>query len=178
MAVEVILKKPVAGLGAEADLVKVKSGYARNYLVPRDLAAPATATSKTQMEKLKARRAEREAQELNDAQAKATALKKVTVTFQMETAETGRVFGSITNQNIAERLAQMGHEVDRRKIVLPRPVKEAGTYDVGIQLGAGITATIKVVVDVPATEAAEAEEEGARKKKPARAKSAKAEAAE
>jgi len=86
MPIEVILKQPVPGLGAEADIVKVKAGYARNYLIPRDIASQATAASKKEIESLQKRRAEREASELKKAETLASALSKVTITFQMETA--------------------------------------------------------------------------------------------
>ncbi len=178
MALEVILKQPVYGLGAEADLVKVKPGYARNFLFPRDLAVAATSASKKQLEELKKQRAEREARELSEAEEKAVVLNKVTITFQMESAENGKLFGSVTNQDIAERLAQMGHEVDRRKISLPRPLKEAGTQDVVINLGAGIAAKIKVVVTAPNATAEEAAEEEVPKKKKGAKTRAKADEAE
>jgi large subunit ribosomal protein L9 len=147
MSIEVILNQPVPGLGAEADIVKVKSGYARNYLLPNKIATRATAASKKEIELLEKKRAEREAAELQSAEELAAALNKATVTFQMESAEeTGKLFGSVTSSDIAERLATMGHEVDRKKIQLDRPLKELGEQDVSVQLGSGITATVKVVL--------------------------------
>jgi large subunit ribosomal protein L9 len=179
MPVELILKKQVPGLGAEADLVKVKPGYARNYLLPRDLAAVATSASKKQIEELKRRRAEREAQELNEAQELATKLGKITVTFQMQSADTeqAKVFGSVTSADIAERLATLGHTIDKHKIDLPRPLKEIGEHTVAIELGSGVEAKIKVVLARP-TGAEEAEDKPAGKgKRPAKtaAKSSKKE---
>ncbi|NJK90711.1 MAG: 50S ribosomal protein L9 [Blastochloris sp.] len=131
MAVEVILKKPVEGLGVEADVVRVKPGYARNFLLPRDLASVATTASKKMVEDLKKRRAEREAAELNAAEEMATALKKVTITFQMEHGDSDKVFGSVTSQDIAARLEVQGHKVDRKKIDLPRPLKAMGEHGGG-----------------------------------------------
>ncbi|MEM6821654.1 MAG: 50S ribosomal protein L9 [Verrucomicrobiota bacterium] len=148
MPIEVILKKPVHGLGAEADIVKVKAGYARNFLIPNNIAAPATEASKKEIEDLKRRRAEREASELQSAEELARSLNQSTVTFQMETAEgSNKLFGSVTNQDIAERLAAMGHQVDRKKIQLDRPLKELGTSSVEVNLGMGVKAKVKVVLE-------------------------------
>jgi len=167
MAVEVILKKPVAGLGAEADVVKVKPGYARNYLVPQDMAVTATAASKKLVEGLKRRRAEREAQELNEAEELATALKKATVTFQVETSVSEKVFGSITTQDIAARLEVMGFKVDRKKLVLPKPLKGLGEYEVLLHLPMSVQAKIKVVLEGAVKEKAVEEAPKAKKgKKP------------
>lgn len=148
MSIEVILKKPVQGLGAEADIVKVKAGYARNYLIPNNIASQATAASKKEIEALKKRRAEREADELQKAEALAAALNKVTITFQMESAEgSGKLFGSVTSQDIADRLAAMGHELDRKKIQLDRPLKEVGETTITVNLGMEVTASFKVVLE-------------------------------
>lgn len=170
MALEVILKQPVHGLGAEADLVKVKPGYARNFLIPRGLAVAATAASKKFVEDLKRKRAAREAAELNEAQEKAAALNKVTLTFQMEANEQGKIFGAVTAQEISDRLATLGHTIDKKKIGT-KPLKEEGDHEVTITLGHGISARIKVVLQVnkPA-----AQEEEAPKKKKARTSKAKA----
>lgn len=147
MPTEVILKQPVPGLGAEADIVRVKPGYARNYLIPRQIATMATSAGKKEIEALRTRRAQREAAELQAATDLAAALKKITITFQMETAEgSGKLFGSVTSADIAERLKAQGHEIDRRKIQLDRPLKELGEYTVAVNLGSDITASFKVVL--------------------------------
>ena len=168
MAVEVILKKPVEGLGAEADVVKVKPGYARNYLLPRDLAVTATASSKKLMEELKRRRAEREAQELNAAEEIATALKKITITFQVETSNSEKVFGSITTQDIANRLEVLGQKVDRKKLVLPKALKGLGEYEVLAHLPMGVQGKFKVVLESIAKDKEPAEElpKGRKPRKP------------
>ncbi|MDR1303629.1 MAG: 50S ribosomal protein L9 [Verrucomicrobiales bacterium] len=147
MAVEVILKKFVPGLGAEADLVKVKPGYVRNYLLPQDLAVVATTATKKLVEELRRRRAEREAAELNAAEELATALKKVTITFQVETSRQDKVFGSITTNDIANRLDTLGHVVDRKKIVLDRPLKSLGEYEVLVHLPMSVQGRFKVVLE-------------------------------
>ncbi|MDR1191788.1 MAG: 50S ribosomal protein L9 [Verrucomicrobiales bacterium] len=166
MAVEVILKKPVPSLGAEADLVKVKPGYARNYLFPRDLAVVATAATKKLVEELRRRRAAREAAELNAAEQLATALKKVTITFQVETSRQDKVFGSITVSDIAARLETLGHIVDRRKIVLAKPLKSLGEYEVEVHLPQSVHGKFKVVLESANKDAGPAEDEVPRKKGP------------
>jgi len=153
MPIEVILKKPVQGLGAEADIVKVKAGYARNYLIPNNIAAQATAASKKEIEALQKRRAEREADELQKAEKLAADLNKVTITFQMESAEgSGKLFGSVTSQDISERLTTMGHELDRKKIQLDRPLKEVGESTITANLGMEVTASFKVVLETADSE--------------------------
>ena len=147
MAVEVILKKPVEGLGAEADLVKVKPGFARNYLLPEDLAVVATAATKKLVEDLKRRRAEREAAELNAAEELAGVLKKVTITFQVETTGQDKIFGSVTTNDIANRLETLGHVVDRKKIILPKPLKGLGEYEVLVHLPMSVQGKFKVVLE-------------------------------
>ncbi|GAB4241382.1 MAG: 50S ribosomal protein L9 [Candidatus Methylacidiphilales bacterium] len=167
MPVEVILKKPIVGLGAESDIVKVKPGYARNFLLPRDLAVPATQASKKQVEALKRLRAEREAAELNAAQELAGRLSKVTLTFQMQTADEGatKVFGSVTTTDIIERLAATGIVLDKKHLDLGRPLKELGEHSVQVHLPQGVQAKFTVVLANPQAAAAEAEEVPAKKKK-------------
>jgi large subunit ribosomal protein L9 len=168
MAVELILKKPVLGLGQEADVVRVKPGYARNYLLPRDLAAVATQASKKMVEDLKKSRAAREAAELNAAEELATALRKVTITFQMEHGNSSdKIFGSVTSQDIAARLETQGHRVDRKKIDLPRPLKALGEHEVAISLAMGVQAKLKVVLEAPQAVATEAPVKG-KKTRPAK----------
>ncbi|MDX6767288.1 MAG: 50S ribosomal protein L9 [Candidatus Methylacidiphilales bacterium] len=173
MALEVILKKPVYGLGAEADLVKVKPGYARNFLIPRGLAVTASDASKKVVEGLKRQRAEREARELNEAQEIATALNKLTLTFPMEANESGKVFGAVTSQDISERLATLGHTIDKKKIAT-KPLKEEGEHEVQVSFGHGVQARLKVVVQVNRPAAVE-EEAPAKKKRPLKAKAEKSE---
>ncbi|MFQ3671270.1 MAG: 50S ribosomal protein L9 [Verrucomicrobiia bacterium] len=178
MPVEVILKKPVAGLGAESDIVKVKPGYARNFLLPRDLAVPATRASKKQVEALQRLRAEREAAELNTAQELAGRLGKVTLTFQMQAAEGAgnKVFGSVTISDILERLAANGIQLDKKHVDLGRPLKELGEHSIPVHLPQGVRATITVVLSNPQAAAAveEAEEGSGRKKKGSKGSKAKA----
>ncbi len=159
MPVEVILKTKIEGLGSEADIVSVKPGYARNFLIPKDFAAPATSATKRQMEELKRKRAEREAAELNEAQELAGKLGKLKLVFVLESGEgQEKSFGSVTNLDIATKLKEAGHEIDRKKIDLPKPIKEMGEHEVTVKLGSEIQATLHITVNHPAPkEAPEAE---------------------
>ena len=131
---EVLLIKPVEGLGAEGDQVKVRAGYARNYLLPRAIAVPVTKANRKQIEALKKRRVEREAQELSGAKATAEKLAQVRIAFAVKTGEGGKMFGAVTGNDIHEKLVQAGVELDKRKIQLHTPVKALGQHTVKIKL--------------------------------------------
>jgi large subunit ribosomal protein L9 len=138
---EIILTENVPGLGAEADLVKVRRGYARNYLLPHGKAHEVTPASLRQLDTLKAKRAEREARELNAAEELARRISKARMLFTLETGETGKAFGSVTAQDIVNRLKnELGAEIDRHKVVLERPIKDTGEHEVAIKLHHGVTA--------------------------------------
>src|SRR5881394_2824817 len=140
---ELILTENVPGLGAEADLVKVRRGYARNYLLPRGKAYEVTPATLRKLNALKQKRAEREASELNEAQELARRIGKARFIFTLETGETGRAFGSVTAQDIVNRLKnEVGAEIDRHKIVLERPIKDTGEHDVAIRLHHDVTAQL------------------------------------
>jgi large subunit ribosomal protein L9 len=158
MNVEVILKTKVPSLGAEADLVSVRPGYARNYLIPRGFAVLATAASKHQMQQLKKKRAEREAQELNDAQELAQQLGKLRLTFTLAgQAGQNKVFGSVTTQDVANKLKEEGYEIDKKKILLPKAIKDSGDHEVAIQVHPEVTAKVLVVVEVSKAESTQKE---------------------
>ena len=135
---EVLLIKPVEDLGAEGDQVKVRAGYARNYLLPRGIAVPLTRANRKQIEALKKRRAEREAQELSGAKDIAAKLEKVHVAFAVKTGEGGKMFGAVTANDIHEKLVQAGVTVDKRRIQLHTPVKTLGQHTVKIKLHADV----------------------------------------
>jgi large subunit ribosomal protein L9 len=138
---EIILTENVPGLGAEADRVKVRRGYARNYLLPHGKAHEVTPASLRQLDTLKVKRAEREARELNEAEELARRISKARMLFTLETGETGKAFGSVTAQDIVNRLKnELGAEIDRHKIVLERPIKDTGEHEVAIKLHHGVTA--------------------------------------
>src|SRR5215211_8407146 len=140
---EIILTENVPGVGAEADLVKVRRGYARNYLLPQGKAYEVTPAALRKLNALKQKRAEREASELNEAQELARRIGKARFVFTLETGETGKAFGSVTAQDIVNRLKnEVGAEIDRHKIVLERPIKDTGEHDVAIKLHHDVTAQL------------------------------------
>jgi large subunit ribosomal protein L9 len=151
MPVEVILKTKIEGLGSEADIVSVKPGYARNFLIPKDYAAPATQATKRQIEELRRKRADREAAEMTHAQELAEKLGKLKLVFILESGEgQDKSFGAVTNQDIALKLKEAGHDVDRKKIDLPRPIKDLGEHQVTLKLSSEIQATLTITVNHPA----------------------------
>ena len=144
---EVILKENIPGLGAEADVVKVRRGFARNFLVPQGKAYEVTPANLKRLNLLKAKRAEREARELNEAEELARKINKVKLELTLETGETGKAFGSVTAKDIEDKLfAEAEIKVDRHRIRIERPIKESGEIEVPIQLHADVTATLKIEV--------------------------------
>ena len=161
---EVILTEKIASLGAEADVVKVKRGYARNFLVPSGKALEVTPVTLRRINQLKAKRAEREAAELNESEELARRIAKLKITLTLETGETGKAFGSVTAKDIADRLqAELGAEIDRHRIDLERPIKETGEHEVSIKLHhdvvARLTLTVKSAGEEKTAAAASSEEE-------------------
>jgi large subunit ribosomal protein L9 len=140
---QLILTENVPGLGAEADLVKVRRGYARNYLLPRGKAYEVTPGTLRKLDALKQKRAEREARELNEAEELARRIGKTRLVFTLETGETGKAFGSVTTQDIVNRLKnEIGAEIDRHKIGLERPIKDTGEHEVAIRLHHDVAAQL------------------------------------
>lgn len=164
---EVILTENIPSLGAEADIVKVRRGYARNFLIPQGKALEITAGSLRKINHLKARRAEREARELTAAEELATKINRLKVSFTLETGETGKAFGSITAKDITERLLSelKLDELPKHAVSLDKGIKETGDHDVSVKLHPDVTATLHIKVTAPVVEApADAEaEEGAKK---------------
>ena len=136
---EVLLVKPVEGLGGEGDQVKVRAGFARNYLLPRQIAVPLTRANRKQVDALKKRRAEREQAELSGAQELARKLEKTSLAFAVKTGEGGKMFGAITAQDIHDKLVAAGIELDKKKIHLFTPVKLLGKHTVKIKLHADVS---------------------------------------
>jgi large subunit ribosomal protein L9 len=139
---EVLLLKPVEGLGAEGDQVKVRAGYARNFLLPRQIAAPVTTANRKQVEALKKRRAEREIKELSGAQELAKQIEKVSIAFAVKTGEGGKMFGAITANDLHEKLVQGGVVIEKKRIHLHTPVKTLGKHETSIKLHADVSVTI------------------------------------
>ena len=131
---EVLLVKPVDGLGGEGDQVKVRAGYARNFLLPRGVAVPVTEANTKQIEALKKRRGEREAQELNGARELAKRLEKTSLAFAVTTGEGGKMFGSVTAADLHDKLVAAGFTIDRKRIHLHTPVKALGKHTVKVKL--------------------------------------------
>src|SRR5919198_2986001 len=140
---QLILTENIPGLGAEADVVKVRCGYAHNYLLPRGKAYEVTPGALRQIDALKQKRAEREARELNEAEELARRIGKARFIFTLETGETGKAFGSVTTQDIVNRIKnELGADIDRHKIVLERPIKDTGEHEVAIKLHHDVTAQL------------------------------------
>ncbi|MBW2473309.1 MAG: 50S ribosomal protein L9 [Deltaproteobacteria bacterium] len=143
---DVILTENVKGLGSIGEVVKVKPGYGRNYLVPQGLAVVASDRNLSELEHHKrqlSRKAEKLSQEAADVKAR---IEAVTCNFVHKASEEGKLFGSVTSMEIADALAAQGIEIDRRKILLEQPIKNLGEHDIDIRLNAGVNATVKVVV--------------------------------
>jgi large subunit ribosomal protein L9 len=136
---EVLLVKPVEGLGGEGDQVKVRAGYARNFLLPRNIAVPLTAANRKQIEALKKRRAVREAEELGGAQELAKKLEKTSLAFAVKTGEGGKMFGAITSADIHAKLVAAGLDLDKKRIHLHTPVKTLGQHTVKVKLHPEVT---------------------------------------
>ena len=136
---EVLLVKPVDGLGGEGDQVKVRAGYARNYLLPRKIAVPLNAANRKHVDALKKRRAEREATELSGAQELAKKLEKTSLAFAVKTGEGGKMFGAITATDIHDKLAASGITLEKKKILLHTPVKTIGQHTVKVKLHADVS---------------------------------------
>ncbi|MBL8170036.1 MAG: 50S ribosomal protein L9 [Acidobacteria bacterium] len=143
---ELLLKEDVDNLGVRGDLVKVKPGYGRNYLLPRGLAIQATPGNVKQIELQRKTLLKKEAAERDTALQQADLLKEVTLEFARKVGEHGILYGSVTSMDIAEAFAAKGYEVDRRRVLLKDPIKEPGEFEVPVKLHREVTTNIKVVV--------------------------------
>jgi large subunit ribosomal protein L9 len=143
---KVILRKSYNQLGQIGDLVEVKDGFARNFLLPRQIAYIATAGNVRALEEEKQLLAKKEEKELESARKLASELEKVSVTIPVKVGEEDKIFGSVTNQMIAEALKEKNFEIDRRKIDLVEPIKTLGIYSINIKLHTNVTAVVKTWV--------------------------------
>ncbi|HYT50056.1 MAG TPA: 50S ribosomal protein L9 [Pyrinomonadaceae bacterium] len=158
---QVLLREDIDNLGARGEIVRVKAGYARNYLLPRKLAVEATANNVRQIEGERAALAKREAKERSTADLQASQLAKLTLKFERKVGEAGVLYGSVTSMDIAHELEAQGYEIDRRKIVLREPIKRFGNYhvpvrlhrDVNVELPINVLGEGGVEVDVEALQA-------------------------
>ncbi|MBD5232050.1 MAG: 50S ribosomal protein L9 [Muribaculaceae bacterium] len=130
---KIILKENVANLGYKDDVVEVKDGYGRNYLIPQGKAIVASASALKQLAEDQKQRAHKLAKILEDAKAAAAALEGVALTIGAKTSSTGTIFGSVNNIQIAEALEKLGHNVDRKLISIKGSVKEVGNYTANIK---------------------------------------------
>ncbi|GAA5116170.1 50S ribosomal protein L9 [Luteolibacter yonseiensis] len=152
---QVILKEKIEGLGAEADVVKVRAGYARNFLIPQGKAFEATKSNLRHVEALKATRAAREAEELVAFQATAAKISKLKPKFVLSTGQGGKAFGSVTSIDIHKELEAAGIVIDRHAIELEKPIKKSGKSEVSIRLHPEVTTTLVISVDAGDTEETE-----------------------
>ncbi len=143
---KVILKENVDGLGYLGDLLTVADGYARNYLLPRGKAAVANPRSLKSFEHLKRIAAQQAKKELQGLEELGNRIGAVTLTFPVQTGKDDKLFGSVTSKDIAEGLEEQGFEIDRRKIQLPQPLKELGTFSVPIKLHREVVKEISVAI--------------------------------
>ncbi len=144
--VKVILSQSVQGLGEAGDVVGVKVGYARNYLLPQGKALPATESKVRELEHHKRVVLEKAARELKDLEALRKRLESVALEVSARVGEEGKLFGSVTSAQIAELLAEKGYEVDRRKILLAAPLREVGDHVVAIRLQRDLTAQVPLKI--------------------------------
>jgi len=160
---QIILKEKIKNLGAEGDVVKVRAGYARNFLLPQGKAFEATQRNLKNLETLKATRAAREAKELEEAEKTATKLRRAKIKLTLATGQGGKAFGSITASDIQKAILESSAKVDldRHQIELDKPIKTTGITEVPIKLHPDIDLTIKVHVtaaDGKEEESADSEE--------------------
>lgn len=143
---KVILKQDVETLGSTGDIVTVKNGYGRNYLIPRGLAVLATSSNVKVVEEIRRQTSHRLERLVNDAKELAKQLEKLDIVIPARVGEESRIFGSITTQQVADVLASKGLEIDRRKIELQEEIRALGVYPATIKLHGDVTAEVKIQV--------------------------------
>jgi large subunit ribosomal protein L9 len=143
---QLLLKEDVDNLGMRGDLVKVRPGYGRNYLLPRGLAILATESNVKRIEKQRASLLKKTAAEKDQAVAQSDVLKDVTLEFTRKVGDHGVLYGSVTSMDVAEALAGKGYEIDRKRVVLKEPIKAIGEFEVPVKLHREVTSNLKVVV--------------------------------
>jgi large subunit ribosomal protein L9 len=143
---EIILRQTIENLGKPGDIVKVKPGYARNYLLPRGLAYEATAGNRKRIAMEKVRLEAAEAERITAAQTLADRLESVQLTFSARVGEEEKLFGSVTTADIAHQLQAQGFEIEKKQIDLHEPIKSLGVYKIPVRLHAEVKPEIKVWV--------------------------------
>jgi large subunit ribosomal protein L9 len=154
---QVLLLQPVNGLGAEGDTVTVRSGYARNFLLPRKIALPVTQANKKQMEALLKAREAREQKEFESARDLASRIDGISIAIAVKTGEGGKMFGAVTANDLLTRLKEEGVELSKKQLRLPAPVKELGSHLATVKLHSDVETELKfeVVSENPIEESAE-----------------------
>lgn len=160
----ILLREDIDSLGGRGEIVKVKAGYARNYLLPQGLATLATKGNVKQIEQEREALLKKAAAERATAEAQREQMDSISLSFERKAGEGGTLFGSVTSMDIAQALQGLGYEIDRRKIVLKDPIKETGDYSVKVKLHRDVTLDVPVSVVVDGGEAVE-EPKASRKKK-------------
>lgn len=144
--IRVVLQEDVENLGSGGEVVRVRPGFARNYLIPRGLAAPATTGNLARVEELRKLAAARAAETLAAAKSLKDKLEKSSVKLERAVGAESKMYGSVTAKDIEEAYAAEGLVIDRRKLTLADPIKELGLHEVGVKLHADVTATLRVEV--------------------------------
>ena len=147
MPVQVILRDDVANLGKIGDVVRVKPGYARNFLLPRGLAVEANPKNLRMLEHHKRVIAAKADREHKSAEASAGRLEGLKLTIRARAGEEGRLFGSVTNMDVERLLAEKGFRIERRRIALDEPIKQLGTFPITVQVGRTVRATVHLTVE-------------------------------
>ena len=143
---EIILREDVQHLGKVGEVVKVKDGYARNFLLPKGLAYPATEANKKKIAYEGERLAKQRAAEKTAAESEATRLADVHLTFEVKVGEEEKLYGSVTASDIQRKLEELGIKVDKRKIDLHEPIRELGEFNVGIKIHPEVRPEVRVTV--------------------------------
>ncbi|MEO8205516.1 MAG: 50S ribosomal protein L9 [Chthoniobacterales bacterium] len=164
---QVILTEQVQNLGAEADVVKVRRGFARNFLIPQNKALEVTAGSLRRVNSLKARRAEREGREITEAEELGRKISKLKISITLETGETGKAFGSVTAKDLHDKIAaELGDiQIPRHAVTLESPIKTKGEHEIQIKLHPEVTIplTVSVVTSKPEQDGEEGEKPKAKR---------------
>jgi large subunit ribosomal protein L9 len=146
MPIEVLLMADVKDVGVEGDVVKVAEGFARNYLIPKKLAAPVTEATRRRLAAMQKAREAQSAETLKQAKATAAAIAKQSYTIPVKVGAEDKMFGAVTAADLAAQLKQHGFEIDRHQIALEHPLKELGVYEVKVKLHPDVEGTMKVWV--------------------------------
>ncbi|HBY19394.1 MAG: 50S ribosomal protein L9 [Marinimicrobia bacterium 46_47] len=143
---KIILKENVENVGVVGDIITVKDGYARNFLIPKGLAMEATRSNIKRAEELKKIEERKKTAAVDKARRLAEKLKNISLTTSVTAGDDDKIFGSVTSQTVADLLAEKGYDVDKRHIILNEPIKALGVYDIPIKLHSDVTAEVKLWV--------------------------------